>query len=122
MVGFEPTGGYYWCHQPLGHIPIKPASRRLKLAQSLAASRAEIHRNRALLPIAELGILGGLSDENLVDEKLAYLFPVVFAELAHANHLRSYAKERAKLVIRRRIEIGSLCTVEGASYISPVAI
>ena len=36
-----------------------------------------------LLPIAELGILGGLSDENLVDEKLAHLFPVIFANLTH---------------------------------------
>lgn len=73
-----------------------------------------------LLPIAELSILGRLSNENLVNEKLTHFLPVVFAELAHANHLRSYAKKGVKLVIRRRIEIGSLHTVEGASYISPV--
>ena len=53
-----------------------------------------------LLPITELGILGGLSDENLVDEKLTYLFPVVFAELAHTViSLQTPRSERSSLSV-----------------------
>ena len=56
-----------------------------------------------------------MDNEDLVDEKLAYFLPVVFAELTQVAHLQLYTEKGTNLFIARRVKVRGFNPKEGAS-------